>query len=374
MLAAALAMAGCVQSNVGDKDSGSKDSPAGTSESGVGSGSNTPGPDATDEQINAFITEKSSNPDKIALRYATTSPDLNGQSYLRGCREFLRAIKEEMGDKVEISYILNGQAGGTADAVLGGLQNGSFELSDWPLASFAEYTNAFQPLDTPYLVTSADQMRELYQSEAGNIMKEKCISDSGIIPFYYGQIGMRQITNSKNAIKTPDDLAGIKLRVQNNELHIAGMKALGAQPTSIPFSELFTALQQKTVDGQENPLETIYNFQYYDVQNYLTISNHIAAVGTVCASKKFYDGADAELKAAIDKAAVAAESYTMADLEKSFEEIKKALADTGKIEIYEPTAEELAKFQEEAKGAWPEIKKVVGEEYFDKVVGAAGLA
>jgi C4-dicarboxylate-binding protein DctP len=209
----------------------------------------TLGENPTDDEINNFITATSDKPDKIVLRYASTSADLNGQSYLRGCRAFLQVLKEEMGDKIQIEYYLNGTFGGTADAIIGGLQNGNFELSDWPLASFAEYTNAFQPLDVPYLVADAEEARTLYLGEAGKIMKEKCMKDTNVIPLFYGQIGMRQITNSRNVIKTPEDMKGLKLRVQNNPIHIASMKALGASPTTLPFSELFTALQQKTVDG-----------------------------------------------------------------------------------------------------------------------------
>lgn len=361
ILISAMAMGGCVQSNIAEKP----EEPS-TQTDGAELGENP-----SDEEINAFITAKSDNPDKVVLRYASTSPDLNGQSYLRGCREFLKVIKMEMGDQVQIEYYLNSTFGGTADAIIGGLQNKSFELTDWPLASFAEYTNAFQPLDVPYLVADADGARALYLGEAGTIMKDKCIEDTNVIPLFYGQIGMRQITNSKNAIKSPDDMKGLKLRVQNNPIHIAGLKALGASPTSIPFSELFTALQQKTVDGQENPLETISNFNFYDVQSYLTISNHLCALGTVAISKDFYDQSSAELRAAIDKAAKAAEAYIYDDLKISESKLQGQLGE--KIEIYTPTEAEIKVFQDTAKQSWPEIKGIIGDAYFTQVIQAAGI-
>ena len=125
------------------------------------------GENATDDEINSFITAKSDNPDRVVLKYASTSADLNGQSYLRGCREFLKVLKEELGDKIEIQYYLNGTFGGSADAILGGLQNGNFEMSDWPLASFAEFTNAFQPLDVPYLLKDMDGCKRILSWTSG---------------------------------------------------------------------------------------------------------------------------------------------------------------------------------------------------------------
>ncbi len=329
------------------------------------------GENATDDEINSFITAKSDNPDRVVLKYASTSADLNGQSYLRGCREFLKVLKEELGDKIEIQYYLNGTFGGSADAILGGLQNGNFEMSDWPMASFAEFTNAFQPLDVPYLLKDMEGAREFYLGQAGEIMRQKCITDTNIRPMFYGIIGMRQMTNSKNPITSPSDLKGLKIRVQNNPLHIAGMKALGCAPTAVSFSELFTALQQKTVDGQENPIETIYNFQFYDVQKYLTLTNHLCALGTIAVSDKFYDGLDPEMKAAFDQASVAAEEYIVKDITASESTILEELKQ--KIEVTELADDQIAAFQDASKKAWPEIKSIIGEDYFNQVVSAAGL-
>lgn len=358
-----LLLTGCVSSNIGEGDEGNAGNPVGDT--------TTLGDNPTPEEITAFITAKSSNPDKVVLRYASTSPDLNGQSYLRGCQEFLKVVKEEMGDEVEIQYFLNGTFGGSADAIIGGLQNKNFELTDWPLASFAEFTNAFQPLDVPYLVGNAEEVRDLYLGEAGEIMRQKCIDDTNVRVLFYGQIGMRQITNSKRPIKSPDDLKGLKIRVQNNPLHIAGMKALGCAPTGIAFSELFTALQQKTVDGQENPIETIFNFQFYDVQDYLTVTNHLCALGTMAINNDVYEGFSPKLKAAIDKASIAAEEFIIKDLADSERATLDLLAD--KMEIYELSSEEVAAFKEASRAAWPEIQALIGEDYFNQVINAAGL-
>lgn len=328
--------------------------------------------DATDDEINAFITAASSNPDKMVIKYASTSPDLNGQAYLRAARKFLQTLKEELGDKIEIQYYMNSTFGGSADAVLGGLQNETFELTDWPLGSFAEFTNAFQPLDVPYLVTTSQEAYDLLSGPAGDLMAEKCTSETNIKPLYYGIIGMRQMTNSKHEVTTPDDLKGLKMRAQNNSVQVTGLSALGCSITTMAFSELFTSLQQKVIDGQENPIETIYNFQYYDVQNYLTVTNHLCTAGVVACNNDWYEGLSEEFRAAVDKAADVAEAYSIEELNSSESGVLELLKE--KMTVTELSDEQLAAFQESAKSAWPQLRDEIGADYFDQFLAAANLS
>lgn len=332
----------------------------------------TLGEDATDEEINAFITAPSDNPDKMVIKYASTSPDLNGQAYLRAARKFLQTLKEELGDKIEIQYYMNSTFGGTADAVLGGLQNNTFELTDWPLGSFAEFTNAFQPLDIPYLVKDNQESYDLLTGPAGDLMTEKCIAETGLKPLYYGIIGMRQITNNKHEIKTPDDLKGIKLRAQNNSIQVKGLSAFGCSVSTMSFSEVFTSLQQGVIDAQENPIETLYNFQYYDVQDYCTITNHLCTAGAVVCNNQWYEGLSDEFKAAVDKAAEVAQAYSIEELNSSESEILDLLKE--KMQVTELTDEELTAFQDVAKTVWPELVDEIGSDYVNEFLSAAGIS
>ncbi len=321
--------------------------------------------------LTEFITEKSDNPDKIVLRYASTSRNLEDHPYMRGFAKFMEVLKTELGDKIEIQYYLGGTLGTSTDAILGGLQNRSFEMTDWPLGSFAELTHAFQPFDVPYLFTSMDSAMDLLNGKVGEIMTDKCLEDTNIRPLYYAPIGMRQLTNSKRPVKTPDDMKGLKIRVQNNPLHIAGMKALGCSPTPIAFGELFTSLQQKVVDGQENPLSTIYDYKIAEVQDYLTITNHLFAVGTMAVSEDFYKSLPADVRAAFDKASAAASAYTLNEVKNAEAEYLEKLKAI--LDVYEPTQDELKAFQDKVKSAWPEMQKTIGVEYFNSVIKAAGL-
>lgn len=355
IVASALIFSGCVKTKVETSDAEDTEKKAVTET----------------QSVTEFITAESDNPDKIVLKYASTSRNLDDHPYMRGFKKFFEVLKTELGDKVEIQYFLGGTLGTSTDAILGGLQNESFELTDWPLGSFAELTNAFQPFDVPYLFTSMDNAMELLDGEVGEIMTAKAIADTNLRPLYYAPIGMRQLTNSKNAVKTPDDMKGLKIRVQNNPLHIAGMKALGCSPTPISFGELFTSLQQKVVDGQENPLSTIYDYKFAEVQSYLTITNHLSAVGTLAINEEYYQSLPADIKAAFDKASAAAAAFTLNEVKNA--EAEYLLKLKGILEVYEPTEAELKVFQSKAMTAWPQMEETIGVEYFDSIITAAGL-
>ncbi|MBQ8933856.1 MAG: TRAP transporter substrate-binding protein [Lachnospiraceae bacterium] len=329
-------------------------------------------PEAENQEIMDFILAPSDNPDKVLIKYTDQAADLFGQSYLRGNREFLRILKEELGDKIQIEYYPNGTLGNSVEALVGGLQTDTFQMMDYAIGSYASYTNAFQPLDIPYLVTSSDDAFEQLNGKAGEIMGAKLTADTGIMPIFYNIIGMRQMTNSKRPIKTPEDLKGLKLRTQSNSIQMDGLAAFGCSIQSIPFTELFTALQQGVVDGQENPIETIYAYQFADVQKYLSLTNHLCGANAVVCSQAWYDKQSDEVKAAIAKAAEGAIAYSKTEFDASqdetLEELKKI------IEVNELSAEDLAAFQEVAKTAWPKLAEDIGADYVNEVLAALGLS
>lgn len=323
---------------------------------------------ATPSEIESFITAKSNNPDKIILKYASTSRNLDDQPYLRGLRKYLFVLKSEVGDQIEIQYFMNSALGSSTEAVLGGIQNRSFELTDWPLGSFAELTNTFQVFDVPYLVTKNEEAMEYLNGKIGDIMTAKLIEDTNIRPLGYFTIGMRQLTNNEKEVKSPVDMEGLKVRVQNNQLHILGMKALGCAPTPLAFAELFTALQQGVVDGQENPVPTIYDLKFYEVQKYLTVTNHLFTGGTIAINEDFYQSLPDNVKTAMDKAAIAGSEESLNEVLNSQADLLTKLSEN--MQVYQPTAEELKVFQDKAKEAWPEMEGIIGKEYFNQIIDA----
>lgn len=355
---------------------GGFDSPTVGSDVGSSTTSNTEAlpDDAPYQDIYAFIQAPSDNPNKVKIRYATMASEdtLYGQSYTRGYVMLLKWLKEELGDKVEIQFIMNGSIGGSTDAVLGNLQMGNIEMTDFTTTSCGELSKAFMPLDLFYLVKTFDEMATLLDGPAGEMMSEQFTSDTNVKVLSYGILGPRNMTNSKHAIKSVADMSGLKMRVQSNKLHMMGMSALGASATNIAFSELFTALQQKTVDGQENPIDTILQHRYYEVQNYLTITNHLVAVAGLFVNNDWYNKLDPEIQAAFEKYAAKSEQFAReawaAENDATLEELKTHM------EVTELDDAALAEFQAAAKSSWEEAADFIGRDYLNQVLDAAGLS
>ena len=173
--------------------------------------------------------------------------------------------------------------------------------------------------------------------------------------------GFRNLTNSKRLVRTPDDISGLKIRVMENPLHLAAWKALGANPTPMAFTELFTAMQQGTVDGQENPLELINVNRFYEVQKYITMSGHVYTPYVVIMNKKFFDKLSPEYQKLIQEAmdeAIALQRQKAQELDLSS---RKAMEELG-IQFADLTPEEHAQFREKLIPVRDMVKEKAGAE------------
>jgi C4-dicarboxylate-binding protein DctP len=317
------------------------------------------------EDASVDITAQSNNPKKVLFRVGTVNRNYDDHPVARAARQFLIELKKRLGDKIEIQIYYGGTLGTSADQILGGLQERTYECSDYNIGAFAEYTKAFTPLDVMYLVPDSQAGIEVCNGEPGEIMRQKCIEDTGLNVLAYLVIGMRYITNTKRPIHNTKDMQGLKIRVQNNPLHILAMRQLGAAPTPIAYAELFTALQQKVVDGQENPVSNIYDQNYGEVQSYMTISNHMYTAGTITVNNAWLLEQSTEVRQAIADSVKATQAYTAVETLKVEEGL---LQELGKMmEIYRLTSEEFKEFQDLSKQTWDQAAQLIGKEYFEKV-------
>jgi tripartite ATP-independent transporter DctP family solute receptor len=318
-----------------------------------------------DRKIWENIQEKSSNPNKIVWRHATTGRNFDDSPSMRGERQFFVEVKKRLGDKIEFQIFYNGAMGVTADQILGGLQNRNFETATYNVGAFAEYTKAWTPLDVMFLIPDLETGIAVVSGEPGELMNQRCIEDCGINVLVRGAIGMRHMTTSKRQIRKVEDLKGLKMRVQNNPLHILAMKAFGCSPTPIAFAELFTSLQQKVIDGEENPISNIFEQNYMEVQDYMILTNHMYTAGAIAIYNEYLLSLSPEFQQAIKESAVIAQAYSGPDLMVTeagmLEYMKQGM------EISELSPEEFKKFQEIASTTWPQAAKTIGQEYFDKI-------
>jgi tripartite ATP-independent transporter DctP family solute receptor len=183
---------------------------------------------------------------------------------------------------------------------------------------------------------------------------------------------LRQITNSKQPITKPEDLAGLKLRVPNNPLWVEFFGAMGAAPTPMAFAEVYNALQLKVVDGQENPVNVPVSAKLYEVQKYLTISNHIADAWVVGINPARFENLSEAHKQALQEAAIETEAWKAendaTDITKSIDTLKQ-----NGMEVNELTGEERQAFIEVAKKLAPTFAGLVKDQaFFDRTIAFVG--
>jgi tripartite ATP-independent transporter DctP family solute receptor len=204
-------------------------------------------------------------------------------------------------------------------AVRGGTQ----EMFSASTTSLATVVKDFGLLDFPFIVGTVQQADDLILGAYGKAMLET-LPEKDIIGLGYWGLGFRNVTNSQRPIAKVEDFEGLKLRVIPNPVYLETFKAFKANPVPMAFGELYTALETKTVDGQENPYNTILSSKFYEVQKYLTISNHVYSPWIVTVSKKWWDGLSKDEQKILADAARASRDFERKDTR---DEGAKALAD-----------------------------------------------
>lgn len=306
-------------------------------------------------------------PVEIKLAHAD-APDIYTSKKAAGSTVFQQLVEVHTGGAVDVKLFPAGQVGGEreiAEAVkLGTLQIG---MLSGPLANF--YKEA-QVLDIPYLFSSYPVAWKVMDGWFGKEMAEDCLKKTGMRILAYDQVGFRNFTNSAHPIKSPADLKGLKIRVMESPVYIALIKALGASPTPISWTETYTSLQQRVVDGQENPVTSIKFAKLYEVQKYLTLDGHTYGVSFMLMNEKFFQSLPKETQAIIltDAASAATVSRGIDTLDSTLG--TQFLKEKG-MEIYSPTAKELAMFREAAQKPIIEyLEKQIGRTWIDKILKA----
>jgi len=204
-------------------------------------------------------------------------------------------------------------------ALIGGAQ----EMMVGSTATLVGITKEMALWDTPFLFNSAAEADAVLDGPVGQKVMDK-LQDKGLVGLVYWENGFRNMTNSKRPITKLEDFDGIKLRVMQNNVYLDSFRKLGANAVPLPFPELFSALETKTVDGQENPYNTILSSKFFEVQKYLSVTNHVYSPWIMLASKKWWDQlSKAEQKVLLD-AARASREFERRDTR---EEAGRALAE-----------------------------------------------
>lgn len=309
---------------------------------------------------------KTSVSEKQVWKVSLTGNSQNTVTY--GFQVFEEELEKRVGNQVDVQLFTDGQLGSSTDQMLGGLQNGIIEMSDVTLGNLAEYSQAFIPLDIPYLVLNREEALALMDGEAGDLMKQRYEEETGIKLVGVFDFGFRQMTNNKRSIIGAEDFSGMKIRTMNNNIHIEAFRQFGAVSTTMAYSEIFTGLQQGTIDGQENPLTSILESKFYEVQDYLTLTEHLYGTIGMHMSKELYDSQTDEVKKAIEEAAAIAVEKQRAACKEANEKALEDLEQTGQIEINVLSENEKEKLRECMAPIIQEVGRIVGEDYLDDIL------
>lgn len=226
----------------------------------------------------------------ITARIATSLPDSHPQTL--GARKFAELLTEQSNGEIEVQVFGNGVLGNDVN-LASMLQAGTLEFNVPSTATLASLNPDFSVISLPFQFDDATQVDAVLDGPAGRTLLDS-LADKGIVGLDYWDNGFRHITNSRHPVETADDIDGLKIRTMQNELYIDMFNGLGANAIPMPVNELFTALETRTVDGQENPFTVIDSKRFYEVQRYLSQTGHAYDAQVLIASKRFIDSLSEE--------------------------------------------------------------------------------
>jgi len=303
--------------------------------------------------------------EKIVIKAGHGGPENN--AYHLGWLKFKEIVEEKTDGKIEVKIYPNQQLGGDRE-LIEAVQMGNVQMTSPSSAPVASFDKSFYVLDIPFLFKDREQAYSTLDGPAGKKLLES-LESYNLKGLAFMENGFRNLTNSKVRVRTPEDLNGLKIRTMENEIHLAAWSLLGANPTPMAFGELFTALQQKTVDGQENPFELIYTVKFHEVQDYISKTQHIYTPYIMIINKDFYEGLSDENRMIIDEAVVEATNYEREISKQKDLESEEAIKAAG-VEIIELTDEEKNMFKEKLAPLLDQVKEKAGTEIVDIFIDA----
>lgn len=257
---------------------------------------------------------------------------------------------------------------GSDDQMQNALMGGAQEMMVGSTATLVGVAEEMAVWDTPFLFESEKQADYVLDGPVGQKVMD-ALEEKGLVGLAYWENGFRNLTNNVRPVETLEDFNGIKLRVMPNPVFIDTFKLMGANAVPLPFSELFTALETKAVDGQENPYNTILSSKFYEVQKYLSVTNHVYSPWIVTASKRWWDGLSKTEQDIIMKAAKTARDSEREDTRAEARQALAKIKEHG-MQVNKVSPEQIQRMREEAKPAIQTVINTVGEPLFNEVQAA----
>lgn len=275
-------------------------------------------------------------------------------------------IEENSNGRIAVEVQNNSVLGGDRE-LYEALQLNTVQASFGPMSTLANFEPNYQVCDFPFLFTTKEQAYEALDGEFGSKLAEN-LPNVGMRLLAYGENAFRNISNSTRPIETIDDLAGLKIRVMESPVNIATYEALGCTPTPMAFNELYTGLQQGTVDGQDNGVVLTYTSRLYEVQSYYSFIGQIYAPNAIVVSEAFWQTLPEDLQQVVlDGSLYAMENQRELNTQME-DELLQEMVDAGYLEVNYVEGEALEAFKEATLPVWEQFKEEIDPEIYDMAV------
>jgi len=272
---------------------------------------------------------------------------------------FEKRLEELSGGKIDVQVYPSKQLYNDK-AVLKAIKLNSVQMGAPSFSKFGKIVPQLALFDLPFLFNDVDHLHRVQDSAVGQKLKDM-VTKKGFVALNFWDNGFKQLSSSKKALIKPSDAKGQKFRIMSSKVLEAQFQAVGANPQMMPFSEVYSGLQQGVIDGQENTFSNIYTKKFYEVQTDLTVSNHGYLGYLVVLSKKFWNSLTPELQKNVVQAmneATAKERIYAQELNDSQFALIKAYADkTGKLKIHTLTKEQ--------RQAWRDAVSPIYSKFYD---------
>lgn len=300
--------------------------------------------------------------EKVMKLAVATAED---RSLTKGLVKFGELVEEKTNGSIKVEVYPNNQLGGDRE-VFESMQMGSIEASSMSTGVIAQFLDSYNAFDLPFLFPDREIAYKVLDGEFGKKMLAE-LDSQNIVGVNYFENGYRHLTNDVREIKSPEDLNGLKIRTLESEIHIDIWKTLGANPTPMAYSELFSGLQQGVVEGQENPIGNVVSNKFFEVQDYITMTGHVYNASPLLFGKDFWMSLSEEEQTAIQEAADEARDYQR---ELNYQEDMdgiKMLEEEG-ITITELDDEQKEAFFNASKPVYEKYSSVIGEDIVNELL------
>lgn len=277
-------------------------------------------------------------------------------------------LEEESDGRFRVDLNVAGELGEDR-AIIESIQMGEVHLASPSPAALGGFNDSVAILDMPFLFTNRETAYRVLDGEPGQMILDG-LENAGFKGLGYFENGFRNVTNDVKPIESIEDLKGLSIRTMENQTHIQAWRLLGANPTPMAFGELYTALQQGTVDGQENPFGLILANKFFEVQDYLTVTNHVYAPNVIITNKAFFDGLPDDLQEIFTNAVREAIDYNRELAQQEEVDAREALEAEGMV-ITEFSQEDLRKMQDITEPVYEQFKDDIGADIVELFLEAS---